>query len=166
MDDRAFAALSRPLTQKQQRFVSEYLQNGGNQTAAALSAGYSEGAAADMASRMVRNPLIQQAIQRETLTAIGLSVAPALHRVVTLIDHARSDYVKLEAAKDVLNRAGFAAPQRVDHRLDQSLTVHFDLGGSKTAVTEAGDLPDTGKSFEKLIEADANGTGSDGSEGV
>lgn len=47
--------LRRGLTDKQIRFVHELLANGGNQTQAAIAAGYSEASAANQASRMMKN---------------------------------------------------------------------------------------------------------------
>lgn len=154
MSDAAFAPLSRPLSARQQRFVDHYLTNGGKQTEAARAAGYSERSASVIASRELRNPLIQQAIARETLKAIGLSAVPALHRIASLVSDAKSDYVKLEAAKDLLNRAGFAAAPAGAVRLDHALTVHFDLGGSKLGSDYTSDSHQTGKSPAKLEPPD------------
>jgi hypothetical protein len=154
MSDAAFAALSRPLTTRQQRFVEEYLRTGGRQTEAARAAGYSEANADKEASRLIRNPLVQQAIARDTLKTIGLAAVPALHRVMQLVGDAKSDYVKLEAAKDLLNRAGFAAPTAGEARLDHSLTVTFDLGGSKLGIDYTSDPHQTGKSPAKLEPPD------------
>lgn len=135
-----FNAPDRPLTKKQMRFVEAYVDNGGHQSAAAITAGYPETNASSQASRLIRNPLIQQEIMKLTLQRIGLKAVPALQQVVSLAASARSEYVRLEASKDLLDRAGFKPPDRVDHRLDADLTVTFDIlptvktieGGSKT----------------------------------
>lgn len=151
-DDRtALAGLGRELTTKQRRFVHAFIRGDLTQGEAARAAGYTESVSDTVASRLMRNPLIQQAIQRETLKAIGIAAVPALRAVVALVRDAKSDYVKLEAAKDLLDRAGFAAPQRASERLDTSLTVHFDFGGSKPGVTQEVTPPDTGKSDQKLL---------------
>jgi len=151
-----FAEPKRQLTAKQQRFVKELLANGGNQTEAAEKAGYASNSAATVGSNLVRNPMVQQAIVRETLTAIGLSAVPALAQVIRLVDHARSDYVKLEAARDLLDRAGYLPPERREAGSDQSLTVELVLsteGVSKSAVTEIVTVPHTGKSPPEFEEA-------------
>jgi hypothetical protein len=36
--------------------------------------------------------------------------------------------VKLEAAKDILDRAGFKASERITHQVDGNLSVHIDIG--------------------------------------
>jgi len=149
LSNEVFSGPPRPMTAKQAKYVEAYLANGGQGGAAAVEAGYAVGSADAASSQLLRNPLIQQAIMRQTLTAIGLSAVPALSVITRLIGEARSDYVKLEAAKDLLDRAGFAAPQRVDHRLDSSLTVSFDFGGSKTQGSVLVTPPDTGNNAQK-----------------
>ena len=133
------------------------MANGGKQTEAALEAGYAAESAQTSATRLVRLPNVQKEIMRATLQRIGLQAVPALHTLERLRDSAKSDYVRLEAAKDLLDRAGFRPPERVEGRLDASLTVELVLahggdgeGGSKRAVTGTGDVPHTGKTGQKL----------------
>ena len=115
------------LTDLQQAFTDIYVTNGGNARAAAIEAGYAEASASANASRMLRNPKIQNNILRMTLESLGMQAPRALMQVTTLMSSARSDYVRLQAAQDVLDRAGFRPPERVDHRIDQSMTVTFDI---------------------------------------
>lgn len=51
------------ITPKQQMFVAEYLANGGNQTKAAIAAGYSEKSARVTASNMMTMPKIKKRIE-------------------------------------------------------------------------------------------------------
>jgi hypothetical protein len=153
-----FAEPPRELTEKQAAFVKEYVSNGGNGKAAAIAAGYSEATAHSIAVQLKRNPLIQQAVQKEIVTQMGYAAVPALARIVQLVDGARSDYVRLEAAKDLLNRSGFQAPTRVDHRLDAGLSVTLSLGkatqtGGGVEMKEVSEVtpPDVGKSSQKLL---------------
>lgn len=57
------------LTTKQDAFVKEYILNGGNGTQAAISAGYSENCAQEIASENLSKPLIIKALEghREAL---------------------------------------------------------------------------------------------------
>jgi hypothetical protein len=48
--------------------------------------------------------------------------------IVGLIDKAKSDYVKLVAAKDILDRSGMRPPERVNHKIDGDLSIKIDLG--------------------------------------
>jgi phage terminase small subunit len=151
-----FAEPKRQLTAKQQRFVSEYLANGGKQTEAAETAGYAKDSAATRAYHLLRLPIVQQAIVKETLTAIGLSAVPALATVIRLSSVAKSDYVKLEAARDLLDRAGYGPPERAAEGSDQNINVSLVLtteGVSKSAVTEMVTHPRIGKSPAEFEEA-------------
>ena len=113
------------LTAKQAAFVREYVANGGVVGAAAEAAGY---AAPNEGSRLLTNPNIINEIQKQMLTAIGTHAVSALDTVAKLSRSAKSDYVRLEASRDLLDRAGFKPPDRIDHRLDGQLTVSFDIG--------------------------------------
>ena len=64
------------LTERQRRFVLEYLRNGGNGTEAAISAGYSPKAAAVQASRLLSDDKIlayKRAQARQVYQAIGIT---------------------------------------------------------------------------------------------
>ena len=115
------------LTQKQAAFVAAYVANGGKGTDAAITAGYAQASAHTEQHRLLANPKIQQEILKETLNQLGLAAPQALQTVMRLTNNARSEYVRLSAAQDLLDRAGFRPPDRVDHRVDASLTVTFDI---------------------------------------
>lgn len=97
-------AKDRPLTPKREKFVKNYLENGGNGKKAAEDAGYAPGAGAEVeASRLLRNAKVQEKI-RERLDAAGF--LQDLEIVGTLADHMRADLADiipgdewLEAAK-------------------------------------------------------------------
>lgn len=70
------AELERILTERQKRFVLEYVKNGGNGTAAAEKAGYSARSAHVQASRLLREDKIQayrRACAREQYKQLGLT---------------------------------------------------------------------------------------------
>lgn len=115
------------LTDKQAAFVDAYVMNGGRTQDAAIEAGYAEDGARQAGNRLLKLPHIQQALTRETLRVLGMSAPQALHTIRRLSNDARSEYVKLQAAQDLLDRAGFKPPERVDHRIDASLSVHLDI---------------------------------------
>ena len=122
-----FAPAARELTTKQAAYVEAYVDNGGHGTNAATTAGYSKTSAASESSRLLRNPLIQQEIQKRMIMELGLSAPAALQQIKRLSRTAKSDYVKLEASRDLLDRAGFRAPDRVDVRLDSEVRVSLDI---------------------------------------
>jgi len=116
-----------PLTEKQDAFCDEYVANGGKGSAAAREAGYAEKSAHVEANRLLKNPLILQEIYKRTALAVGAAAPRALMTIIGLSSDAKSDYVKLEASRDILDRAGLRAPDRVDHRIDGELKISIDL---------------------------------------
>ena len=115
------------LTEKQNAFIDAYVANGGRGTQAAKDAGYAEKSAHVEAHRLLKNPLILQEVYRRTVMELGAAAPQALKTVRELAQNAKSDYVRLEASKDLLDRAGFKAPERIDQRLDGELRVTIDL---------------------------------------
>lgn len=116
------------LTRKQDTFIEAYVANGGKGTAAAKEAGYAEKSAHVEACRLLRNPLIIQEIYKRTTLAIGASLPKAFRTIERLSSEAKSEYVQLEASRDLLDRAGLRAAERIDHRVDGSISVSIDLG--------------------------------------
>lgn len=112
------------LTEKQAAFVEYYVSSGGKVGIAATKAGYS---AREQGSRLLRDPKIIKIIQQRMMDEIGVAAVSALTTVKKLAKSARSDYVRLEAAKDLLDRAGYKPPERVDHRVAADLSVSFDV---------------------------------------
>jgi len=70
-------------------------------------------------------------VQQYMMTCIGeqlgLNATKALSKLVTLSDKAKSEYVQLEASKDLLDRAGYKAVDRVMHNHVGNISVNIDL---------------------------------------
>ena len=130
--------MANELTAKQQAFAEAYVDNGGNQTKAAISAGYATKFAGTEGSRLIRNTAVQQQIMSLMHDAIGFSTVPALKQVVSLSRTANSEYVRLQASQDLLDRGGFKAVDTVDHRLDKGLSVVLDIAAPRATGTEEG----------------------------
>ena len=47
--------------------------------------------------------------------------------MVRLATNAKSEYVQMEASKDLLDRGGFKAPDRVQHQVGGNLSIKIDL---------------------------------------
>mgnify|MGYP003115360749 FL=1 len=58
---------------------------------------------------------------------MGLNATVALNRVMNLASGAKSEYVQLEAAKDILDRAGFKSPDKHMHLHAGEIKVSIDL---------------------------------------
>jgi phage terminase small subunit len=116
-----------PLTELQDRFIDAYVTNGGRIEQAAIEAGYSEASARTLGSRLLKDDKVLQEIYRRTVSKVAVSAPKALHIVEQLAQSSRSDKVRLEAAMDLLNRAGLKAPERIDHRVGGEIHVQIDL---------------------------------------
>lgn len=115
------------LTELQDKFIDAYVSNGGRIEAAAIEAGYSEASARTLGSRLVKDDRVLAEIYRRTVGRVAVTAPKALHIVETLAQSSRSDKVRLEAAMDLLNRAGLRAPERIDHRIGGEIHVQIDL---------------------------------------
>ena len=115
------------LTDLQMQFVDNYLTNGGNGKRACIDAGYSDKNASVQASKLLKLPHIQQALMKGTAEHIGIASAKAMQKMVNLSGSAKSEYVQLEASKDILDRAGFKPPERTQHLLDGDIKISIDL---------------------------------------
>ena len=115
------------LTELQDRFIDAYVTNGGRIEQAAIDAGYSEVSARTLGSRLLKDDKVLAEIYRRTVGRVAVTAPKALQIVETLAQSSRSDKVRLEAAMDLLNRAGLKAPERIDHRVGGEIHVQIDL---------------------------------------
>ena len=58
---------------------------------------------------------------------LGLNATIATSKLLQLARGAKSEYVQLEASKDILDRAGFKAPERHMHLHAGNISVQIDL---------------------------------------
>ena len=96
-------------------------------TRAAEIAGYAKGESGrTAASKTLRRPHVQAYLFQRVAEQVGLGAVGASHVLNRLALSAKSEYVQLEASKDLLDRAGFKAPEKVQHQHDVSINI--DLG--------------------------------------
>src|SRR5690349_16964511 len=95
----------------QQMFVSTYVSNGGNASKAARTAGYSEKVARITAYNLLRNPRMLAAVRLEQARVIGGKLSSLALGTLEeiMLDRKTSPAVRVDAAKTVLDRAGFVA---------------------------------------------------------
>ncbi len=102
----------RKLTRKQQSLVEHLVANGGTIKDAAHAAGYAEGESGRVsASKALALPHVQAYMVDKIREQLGVRATLALSTVTKLASTAKSEYVQLEASKDLLDRAGFKAPE-------------------------------------------------------
>jgi len=119
----------RKLTQRQTALVDTLVANGCTIKVAAAEAGYSAGEAGRVsASKALRQPHVQQYMMQRVSEQLGLNATTAAVRVMNLATGARSEYVQLEAAKDILDRAGYKPIDRSQVQVAGDIRVSIDLG--------------------------------------
>ena len=119
---------TKQLTARQTRLVDTLVANGCSVTEAASLAGYASGEAGRVtASKTLRLPHVQSYMMQRIAETMGVSATVASAKLVQLARGAKSEYVQLEASKDILDRAGFKAPERHMHMHAGDITVQIDL---------------------------------------
>jgi len=118
----------RKITKKQMLLVDTLVASGCTIKEASQSAGYADGESGRVtASKTLRLPHVQQYMMTRIHETVGLNATTALATVMKLASGAKSEYVKLEASKDILDRAGFKAPDKHMHLHSGDLSVQIDL---------------------------------------
>ena len=116
------------LTEKQKKLVDTLVANGGSVKNASQVAGYSAGESGRVsATKALKTPHVQQYMMQAIADSMGLNATKALNKIVSLSNNAKSEYVSLEASKDILDRAGFKAPDKVMHSHVGNVNVKIDL---------------------------------------
>ena len=119
------------LTEKQRSLVDTIVATGCSITEAAKKAGYSTEVSKDSArvsaSRTLRLPKVQQYMQQRVAQTLGLGAVSASKRLIELSTGARSEYVQLEASRDILDRVGLRAPDKVSHNIQGDIKINIDL---------------------------------------
>ena len=117
------------LTDKQARLVDTLVASGCSITEAAHEAGYASGDSGRVtASKTLRLPHVQAYMMQRIRDELGTRATLALSTVTNLARTAKSEYVQLEASKDLLDRAGLKAPDKHMHLHAGDIKVEIDLG--------------------------------------
>ena len=120
--------LSVQLTDKQVKLVDTLVATGCSIKEAAGIAGYAKGESGRVsASKALRTPKVQAYMQTAIQQTLGLNATYAAHKLSELSTGARSEYVQLEASKDILDRAGYKAPDKHMHLHAGDIKVTIDL---------------------------------------
>ena len=118
----------RTLTKKQSCLVDTLVATGCTLREAATEAGYAEGESGRVtASKTIRLPHVQSYMMQRVNEQLGMNATVAAARVMNLATGARSEYVQLEASKDILDRAGFKPIDRSQVQVAGDIRVSIDL---------------------------------------
>ena len=123
-----FMLTQRRITKKQMLLVDTIVANGCSIKEASIIAGYSKGDAGRVtASKTLRLPHIQEYMQQRVRESIGLNATIASRKVLDLATNAKSEYVQLESAKDILDRAGYKPVDKSMSIVTGGINVSIDL---------------------------------------
>ena len=115
-------------TDKQVALVDTLVATGCTVREAAGRAGYAQGESGRVsASKALRQPHVQQYMMQRVGEVLGLNATVAASKLMHLARGAKSEYVQLEASKDILDRAGFKAPDKHMHLHAGEIKVSIDL---------------------------------------
>ena len=116
------------LTEKQKALVDTVVTTGKSITECSQLVGYAKGESGRVvASRTLRLPHVQRYMMERIANTIGLGAVTASKRLVELSKDAKSEYVQLEASRDILDRAGIRAPDTVQHHVQGDIKISIDL---------------------------------------
>ena len=116
------------ITEKQKKLVDTLVAKGCSIKQASEDAGYAKGESGRVtASKALKTPHVQQYMMQTISDSMSLNATKALNKIVQLSNNAKSEYVSLEASKDILDRAGFKAPDKVMHSHVGNIDVKIDL---------------------------------------
>ena len=116
------------ITEKQKKLVDTLVAKGCSVKQASEEAGYAQGESGRVsASKALKTPHVQQYMKQQIADSIGINATIASNKLLRLASGAKSEYVQLEASKDILDRAGFKAPDKVMHSHVGNINVKIDL---------------------------------------
>ena len=126
--------MNQPLTEKQKAFAIAYVNNGGNRSQAAISAGYHSNRANQSGYQALSSPAVQAAIRKEAEDLLNSNVGIGAKVLVELATTSKSDSVRLQAAQSLLDRGGLPFVRQTEHkhtledsRTDAELRAHIKL---------------------------------------
>ena len=116
------------ITKKQKLLVDTIVANGCSIKKASEIAGYAKGEAGRVtASKTLRLPHVREYMQQCIRQSIGLNATIASRKVLDLASSAKSEYVQLEASKDILDRAGYKPIEKSMNLVAGTIQVSIDL---------------------------------------
>lgn len=116
------------LTRKQMALVDTLVAEGCSIKEAAGKAGYADGESGRVtASKALKLPHVQQYMMQAVTESLGVNATLAASKLMKLASGAKSEYVQLEASKDILDRAGFKPIDKSMHLHAGEIKVSIDL---------------------------------------
>ena len=121
--------VAKKLTAKQTALVDTLVAKGCSIEQSAEEAGYASGESGRVtATKTLKLPHVQSYLMQRMNEEFGISATLAAGTVKRLAAGAKSEYVQLEAAKDLLDRAGYKPIDRSQVQVAGDIRVTIDLG--------------------------------------
>ena len=144
------------LTEQRQIFIKEFCRLG-DHVQAARRAGYSEKTIANQACKLKRELASEI---REELTLNFITHAPkALQTLKELAESSPSESVRLQAARDLLDRAGYKAVERREEITQRPSTQEIESEIVRLVGREGADLLLQKKSLADLMQENRKDSG-------
>ena len=116
------------ITKRQKLLIDTIVATGCSVKKASEIAGYAKGESGRVtASKTLRLPHVQEYMQQVVRQSIGINATIASKRVLDLASSAKSEYVQLEASKDILDRAGYKPVEKSMSLVQGNISVSIDL---------------------------------------
>jgi len=115
------------LNERQRKLVDILLTTGCSVDEASKAAGYKGKTPAVQGYATLKKPHVAEYIHRQIKESFGLNSIQALRTLTRLSMTANSEYVQMESAKDILDRAGHKAPDKHQHQIVGDFKVNIDL---------------------------------------
>ena len=117
-----------PLNKRQKTLVDILVSEGCSIEDASKRAGFKESSASSQGYQTLKKPHVAEYMYQQIQESFGINSLKAQSTLAKLSQTAKSESVQMESAKDILDRAGFKAPDKHQHQIVGDFKVHIDLG--------------------------------------
>ena len=117
----------KPINPKAVKLVDYLVSEGCSIEEASKKAGYKGNSARVNGYKLLRNPDVQSYLDQQIQASLSTGSAKAVNKLFELSSRAKSEYVQLEASKDILDRAGYKAPEKHQHLVAGDFKINIDL---------------------------------------
>ena len=115
------------LNARQKALVDTLLSTDCSVEEASKVAGFKGKTPAVQGYQTLKKPHVAEYMHQSILQKFGIDSLKAQSVLSRLATNAKSEYVQMESAKDILDRAGYKAPDKHQHQLVGDFNVHIDL---------------------------------------
>ena len=107
------------LNKRQKALVDTLVSTGCSVGEASKVAGFKGKTPSTQGYATLKKPHVAEYMYQQIQESFGISSLKAQHKLLSLTQNAKSEYVQMESAKDILDRAGFKAPDKHQHQITE-----------------------------------------------